>query len=386
LAFIRQTIFALVVIGATLAIWISYVPASVPFLERAGILDLLGVQPAADTARQPGRGGGFGRGGPAQVMAVPVVLRAIDTQIEAIGDGQAVRLITLRAETTGTIKAIEVAPGSRIDRGTVIARLQDDTERLEVERARLALDDAQSDVDRVSQLAGRGAVTAVQSQQAQLALRNAQLSLSEAELALDRRTIRAAFDGWIGLIGVEEGDRVAAQQEIAILADRSRILIEFRVPERAIAHLRTGLPFDARPLAMPGRVLTGEIVAIDNLVDRTSRTLKVQGRLTNEDDMLRTGMAFAVGLTIPGDMLPSVDPLAVQWSGAGAFVWVVRDGKAAQVPVSIRQRNADSVLVEAALGPGDLTVTEGVQSLRPGAEVALAQPRDTEPRATEVTQ
>jgi len=64
----------------------------------------------------------------------------------------------------------------------------------------------------------------------------------------------------------------------------------------------------------------------------------------------------------------------------------VRDGKAAQVPVSIRQRNADSVLVEAALGPGDLTVTEGVQSLRPGAEVALAQPRDTEPRATEVTQ
>ena len=46
-------------------------------------------------------------------------------------------------------------------------------------------------------------------------------------------------------------------------------------------------------------------------------------------------------------------------------------GKALRLPIRILQRNADAVLVEVALEPGDLVVTEGVQSLRPGAEVQV---------------
>jgi hypothetical protein len=41
------------------------------------------------------------------------------------------------------------------------------------------------------------------------------------------------------------------------------------------------------------------------------------------------------------------------------------------VPVVIRQRNADSVLVEGALAPGDLVIIEGVQTLRPSAAVEI---------------
>jgi multidrug efflux pump subunit AcrA (membrane-fusion protein) len=73
--------------------------------------------------------------------------------------------------------------------------------------------------------------------------------------------------------------------------------------------------------------------------------------------------------------VPSVSPLAIQWGADGAFVWVVRAAKAARLPVRILQRNADAVLIEADLQPGDLVVTDGVQALRPGADVALAAPR-----------
>lgn len=50
-------------------------------------------------------------------------------------------------------------------------------------------------------------------------------------------------------------------------------------------------------------------------------------------------------------------------------------GKANRVPVTIRQRNADAVLVEADLAPGDRVVTEGVQSLRPGSDVRIVEPQ-----------
>jgi multidrug efflux pump subunit AcrA (membrane-fusion protein) len=51
---------------------------------------------------------------------------------------------------------------------------------------------------------------------------------------------------------------------------------------------------------------------------------------------------------------------------------VVREDKAVRAPVTLAQRNAGEVLVRAeGLAAGDLVVTEGVQSLRPGAEVAV---------------
>ena len=78
-------------------------------------------------------------------------------------------------------------------------------------------------------------------------------------------------------------------------------------------------------------------------------------------------------MTFPGETLLAVDPLSLQWSSDGAFVWTVRDGKAARVPVDIRQRNSDTVLVEAELTPGETIVIEGVQNLRPGSDVLVSE-------------
>ncbi len=368
---IRQIALGLALTAAVVAGWIAFVPSAGAYLERWGVLDLLGME-RAEAAQEPeGRGFGGG-GGPQAVVVAEVGRRVLDDRVEAIGDGEALRSVTLRSEATGTVEAVEVEAGGRVEAGAVVVRLDAEAERLALERARLVLDDAEAEVERATRLADRGAVTAVQSDEAELALRTARLGVRAAELDLARRTIRAPFAGWIGLIEVEEGDRIAAQEEIAVLADRSAIVVEFRVPERAVSDLRLGTAFEATPLALPERTLAGEVTAIDNLVDRTSRTLKVEGRLANEDDLLRGGMAFAVEMAIPGEALPAVDPLAVQWSSEGSYVWAVREGRAARVPVSIRQRDADAVLVEADLAPGDPVVVEGVQSLRDGAEVAPA--------------
>ncbi|MFP4405103.1 MAG: efflux RND transporter periplasmic adaptor subunit, partial [Rhodosalinus sp.] len=95
----------------------------------------------------------------------------------------------------------------------------------------------------------------------------------------------------------------------------------------------------------------------------------------NDDNRLRAGMAFAVTLRFPGETMAAVDPLAVQWAAEGSYVWAVRDGAVQRVAVTIRQRDAGRVLVEGELAPGEPVVTEGVQNLRPGAEVRMAEPQ-----------
>jgi RND family efflux transporter MFP subunit len=376
---LRQILLGLVAVAAAIGIWAFYVPSAAPLLERAGIYGLLGMEPpVAEDAGGSGRG--FG-GGATQVVIAAAGEGQANARIEAIGDGRAARSVTVRSEATGMIRDLAIAPGSYVEAGALIAQLDDDAQRIAVERARLMVVDTAADLDRLRQLSASGAVSDVQIRTAELALRTAELEVEQAEFELEQRRVIAPIDGWAGLLAVEEGARITAQDSIAVIADRSSIEIDFRVPERFIGALSIGMPIEVTPLARPDQVLAGEIVALDNVVDRASRTLRVQGQLDNADDSLRAGQAFSVALSFPGETLPSVDPLAIQWSGEGSFVWLARDGAAVRVPVTIRQRNSDSVLVEGAVVPGDLVIIEGVQTLRPGTEVEIVTGAAAQARA-----
>jgi RND family efflux transporter MFP subunit len=367
---LRQIVLSVLVLASTVWLWVAYVPSAAAFLDRIGVADVLGLEIAEAEAGQGGRG--FGQRGPAQVVAAEVTEGALNDRVEAIGDGRALRSATLRAEVSGEVVEVALDIGGHVEAGTVILRLDDEAERIALERARLMLADARDDAERVGRLQDTGSVTEVRLREARLALRTAELELREAEYQLERRTIHAPFAGWVGLIDVAIGDRLSASDEVATLTDRSEILIDFRVPERAVGLVEPGMPLEARPLGISGPPLSGEVHAVDNVIDRASRTLRVQGRLDNDDDRLRAGMAFAVALRFPGETMAAVDPLAVQWAAEGSYVWAVRDGAVQRVAVTIRQRDAGRVLVEGDLTPGDTVVVEGVQSLRPGAEVTVA--------------
>jgi RND family efflux transporter MFP subunit len=364
----KQLLVGLAVAVAAVAVWIMYVPSAAPWLARAGVYDLLGISPPEPAAADDGRR--FG-GGTVQVVVAAAETGQVNARISAIGDGRAIRSVTVRSEATGLIREIAVEPGRYVEAGALVAELDAEAARIALERARLMVADATGTLERLERLRGSGAVSAAQLREAELALGTAELEVQQAEFDLRQRRIVAPISGWVGLLELDQGDRISAQDPIAVIADRSSLQIDFRVPERFIGGLSVGMPLEVTALARPGEVLEGEIVALDNAVDRASRTLRVQGQVDNADDSLRAGQAFAVALSFPGETLPSVDPLAIQWSGDGSFIWVARESEAQRVPVVIRQRNADSVLVEGALEAGDLVVIEGVQSLRPGAAVEI---------------
>lgn len=385
---LRQIVLMLLVLAAGVYVWVAYVPAAQPVLTRLGVYDLLGMTPPApqDTAAQGRPRGGGG--------AVPVVTARVSEQaradrITAIGDGRARRSVTVRSSAVGTITELPIASGHYVQAGAIIAHLQDEAEKIALEQAEIEYENADTEAKRIAQLETSGAVTEVRLRESQLALRSAELAVRQARFDLSQRQITAPISGWVGIIDLEEGDRVNAQDVLVTITDRSDILIDFRVPERVVGQIAVGQPIIATPLGQPGTELQGEISVIDSVVDRASRTLLVQGRVPNDADLLRAGMAFSVNLSFPGETLLSIAPLAVQWSSDGPFVWVVRDGKVAQATVEIVQRNSDAVLVRAeGLGPDDAVVTEGVQSLRDGAEVsprsedASAQADETAPGGT----
>ncbi|EDQ03667.1 Multidrug resistance protein MdtA (plasmid) [Sulfitobacter indolifex] len=368
---LRQFIVFLLVLVAGLYVMLTYVPASRPFVAQTGVLDLLGIGAAPEKPKASG--GGWGGGGPSLVVTAEVGQETLADRITAIGDGRARRSVTVRSNAVGVITELNLPAGQLIEKGAVIALLEDQAEQIALKQAELQLENARTEQVRVERLQNTGAVSQVRLRETELALQSAELALSQAQFDLSQRRILAPISGWVGITDIEEGDRVNAQDELATLTDRSEILIDFRVPERVVAKLALGKEIIVTPLGMRDLTLKGEVSAIDSVIDRASRTLLVQGRVPNEDDQLRAGMAFSVSLTFVGDALLAIPPLAVQWSSDGPFVWAVREGKAQQVAVEIAQRNSDSVLVlSEELAATDVVVTEGVQTLREGGDVREA--------------
>jgi len=376
----KQLLLSLCVVALGLFLWVRYVPSSIPILTQLGVLDTLtqlGITPPAPAEGQPagppGRGGGFGGGGASRVIAAEPGVGEVNDSVTAIGTGEALRSVMVMPQVTGRLAAVMISSGQLVAEGQVLAQLEREAEAIAVERATLVLDDARVRNERVRRLQASGAASDVQIREVDLAVRQAELALRQAEFELDRRLVRAPIGGWVGIVTAEPGGQVSTNTEITRIDDRSALLVEFRLPERFVAQIAVGKAVSVRPLARDDDVtLDGRIDAIDNRVDAASRTIRVQARIDNADDALRAGMAFSITVDLAGQQFPSVDPLAIQWGREGSFVWVIRDGKAARVPVRIEQRSADVVLVAAQFTPGDQVIAEGVQRLRPGADVQPA--------------
>ncbi len=367
----KQFLLALVMLVVAAGLWTRFFPGAPEILAGWGI-NIGGNAVAEGRPAETGQRRDAG-GSQTAVVTATVKRAVINDRLSAIGTGRANNSVTVKPYTSGSVNSIDVASGARVEAGTVIARLDSDVEEISLDRAKIALADAEAKLERMQSLRKANTATQVQVTDAELAVGNARLALRDAQLNLDRRAITAPIAGIVGILPVEAGNYVTTETVVATIDDRSSIKIDFYVPERFAANMVVGGHLTASPIARPDEIFEGEVSAVDNRVDDKSRTLLVQAQIPNDRDTLRAGMSFKVEVRFPGDAFPSVDPLAIQWGTDGAFVWVVRDGKAKRVPVSVVQRNTESVLVAAqGIAPDDVVVTEGVHAVRDGADVLLA--------------
>ncbi|WP_438747594.1 efflux RND transporter periplasmic adaptor subunit [Pararhizobium sp. O133] len=398
----KQLLICLVILLVGLGVWVHFVPGADTMLAKAGVpprLIALMAKPAGEAkdgggqeqaqgqGRGQGRNQGGGGGGAPLVVTQPVDIAVVNDRLNAIGNGAAILSVSVTPLATGNLTEILVKSGDKIEKGQVIARLDSDEQVISAAQAKVAVDSAKEKVERNRKLGD--AVSVAVLRDAEFAMQAAELALKTAELDLKRRDIVSPSAGIVGIITVNPGDYVTTSTPIAVVDDRTQILVDFWVPERFSNKISVGQDVSATAIALPTSELSGVIDSIDNRVDAASRTLRVRARIDNPDDTLRAGMSFSVEVRFAGDQYPTVNPLAVQWSADGSYVWRVQEEKSQKVPVKIIQRNSDKVLVDAELAKGDAVVMEGVQRLRDGGAVRLAeqqeQRRDRKP-ATEPTE
>jgi RND family efflux transporter MFP subunit len=305
------------------------------------------------------------------VATTDVKTERINERVAAVGSGRARQQVTLTTRVAGVIAEVSFEGGQQVKSGQVLVKLNSEPEAIAVETAAAQRAQAFDTVERYKQL-NENALSRVTRAEADTALKVADAALRRAREDLDRMTIKAPFDGVMGLTNLQTGDYLAVGNPVASIDDRSTIIIEFTVPEAVSPSIKIGMPMRASLAARPGEVHNGTVQAVGTRIDPVTRTLTVRGEIPNPDQSLIPGSTFSVSVQLAGDEAPVVPGLAIQWDRKGAYVWRLKnDATVERVDAAIISRDGDRVFIDAALKPGDKVVSEGGGLLRAGQAVKL---------------
>ena len=317
---------------------------------------------------------------PSSPKTTPVFVSVVEKEsfadeIEALGTLQSNENVELTSTVVERVKKINFTDGQRVKRGDLLLLLDSDGEvALRAEEAS-RVGEAQRQVDRIRPLLATRATSKSVLDEAELQLQTAKARLREVDTRISDRTIKAPFDGVLGLRNISVGALMQPGTLITTIDDDSVMKLDFSVPEIFLSDLKPGVKIQARASAYPEDVFTGEIGSVSTRVDPVTRSIAIRALLQNPDKRLKPGLLMRIRLkrNPRQSLLIPEESLLVQ--GGKKFVYVLRREGQADVSkktfVETGGRRRGEIEILGGLSEGDQVVTHGTLRIRDGSVVSV---------------
>ena len=329
---------------------------------------------------------------PVESAAPPATVRA-ETRVARLD------AVTLTSEATGSIEPrVRVAPGTKIlgrvervrvevgehvERGRVLAVLEQRDLAAAVQQSRAAVTMAEAELQkdeaqyrRLQELHRRGSVTDKNLEDAtagyrvsQAALEQARANLLAAEITFDYAEIRSPIAGFVTAKLVEAGDMARPGEPMFVLEDLSRVKVVVTVPESEVVGLEKGAQASIT-VDVLGTEHTAMAKSINPSGDPRSRTFQVQFMLDNPEGAMKSGMfarasfqrGIRDGLFVPAE--------AVVHRGALQGLFVLDDRDRGRLRwIRTGKTIDDGIEVLSGLSPGERYVVSPPLGFLDGAQV-----------------
>jgi len=323
---------------------------------------------------------------PSSVSAVSVTASSWQPRLKSVGNVQAVQGVMVNNEVEGQVERILFESGDMVVKGQTLVKLDSEVDQADLAGLEATLSLAETQLARNRKLLKDRAVSQGDYDETAAQLSQAMAQVEAKKALIEKKTIRAPFDGQLGIRRVNLGQYLAAGSSIAELEALDPVYVDYALPERHLDKLKVGQPVHITAAAYPGRVFEGRIQAISPAVDRQTRNVQIRALFENPDRLLRPGMFAKVEtLLAEKDRVLTLPREAVTFNTYGDSVFLIEAGKGEQTGKLIVQRRqiktgdvrGDQVEVLDGLSEGDRVVSAGQVKLRNGAEVAIAPDADT---------
>ena len=309
---------------------------------------------------------------PVKVMIVqPGELRNL---ITSTGTVMANEEVEIRSERQGRITHIYFNEGERVAPGKLLVKIDDSELQAQLKKTELHIQLAQDDADRKKKLLDVNGISREEYDASynQLLQLQAEKQLIDAQIA--KTSIFAPFGGVIGLRYVSEGGYVSPSNLIAVLQQTDPVKIEFSVPEKYAAGMRSGTQIE---FTVEGntKTFTAKVYAKEPKIDPATRTVKIRAISNNPLNELIPGAFAKLSINLGNNDKALVVPSEAIIPGiTGQSVMTVKNGKASNQPVKIGIRNETSVEITEGIAAGDTVIISGLLTVREGMAVSPILP------------
>lgn len=329
---------------------------------------------------------------PAEVSAAVATLQSWTPAIKSVGSVEAVNGIQVANEVPGVIQEIAFESGDMVKQGDVLIRLdsQIDEAALRTRRAEAQL--AQQEFKRIENLLPRRAVSQSQFDEAKANYDAARARVNEAEAQLNKKVIRAPFDGKLGLRLVDQGEYIATGTPIVEINMLDPIYLDYTLSERNLPRVAQGYEVEATVAAVPEETFSGQVSAINTSVNPETRTVRIRATLDNPEGKLRPGMFATIMTRQPEDReVITLPRTAVSYNTYGDYVFLIEENDQGEKTVTRRSVttgdvNNDRVAILSGLEEGDQVVSKGLLRLRAGQRVTIQEEAADSEQAAEASE
>jgi membrane fusion protein (multidrug efflux system) len=305
-----------------------------------------------------------------------------ESYLTAVGSLEAVQGVIVTAELPGKVERIGFEPGTKVKSGELLVQQDISAENAQLRAAEANLTLAKIELARKTKLLAQKTISRSEYDNAEAQFKQAAAQADTIRAAIKKKTIRAPFDGRLGIRLVNVGQVLKEGDAIVSLQSIDPIFVNFSLPQQQLAQVTSGFTVQVTTDALPGQVVDGKITAINPQVDTATRNIQMQATVANPEELLRPGMFVNVAVVLPAQQnVLAIPATAVLYAPYGDSVFVVeekkeaKNGQAGQIVrqkfVRLGEKKGDYVAIASGLEEGDTVVTTGVFKLRNGQAVVV---------------
>ncbi len=286
------------------------------------------------------------------------------------------------AKVEGEIRELLVEEGDDVSEGEVLARLDGDRLRLELNESQARLRKLQRDFERNKDLKEKGLISEGDFEKIQYDLEALQASYNLASLELDYTQIRAPIDGVVSERYVRLGNTIEVGEPLFRVTSFDPLVTYLHVPEREYRQLSPGQPVAIDIDALAGQRIIAEVTRVSPIVDPETGTFKITVEISDEQRRIKPGM-FA-RLSIVYDRHENALQLprsAIVEDGGESSVFVVEEGVAKRRLVETGFSQQGMIEITSGLEDGDDVITIGQVGLKDDASVSVINATEEESEA-----
>ncbi|HSN51637.1 MAG TPA: efflux RND transporter periplasmic adaptor subunit [Woeseiaceae bacterium] len=291
------------------------------------------------------------------------------------------------AKVGGEVRDLLVEEGDDVHKGQIMARLDGERLRLELNESEARLRKLQRDYERNVDLQAKGLISDGDFEKIKYEMEALEAAFNLASLELDYTQIRAPIDGVVSQRVVKLGNTIKEGDPLFKVTSLEPLVAYLHVPEREYRNVDPGQPVGIEIDALAGETIAASVSRVSPIVDPQTGTFKITVEIVDARRRIKPGMFGRIGVVydVREDALQIPRSAIIEDQGT-ASVFVVEDDHAVRRAVETGYSNKGMIEIISGLQDGEQVITVGQASLKQDSRVNVINRAGDAERAVDASE